>query len=296
MKIAFVGKGGSGKSTVSWLFSNHLAQQQADVLAIDADYNMDLLHNFHLSEADVPHYINTAEKDFYEYLQLQETDMYVDIPSKSDLPQFTFSPPDWFTKKYSFAINSSQSLRMMVTGMVPQDMLYGHRCGHAYISSLKYYIPLLHCATNEHVIIDAVAGTDLVSYGMFLGCDAVVVVVEETPHSVGVYDQISGITDTFSIPTFVVINKFRDTGRIKDFIATQADTIVGTIPFSESIIDYKYSDVAPNVKAVLGGIQEKLETHAFDTSAQWQRHVKWRKQYEMQLSENKKKAFQFIAT
>lgn len=51
MKIAFVGKGGSGKSTVTWLFASHLAKNSSAVLAIDADYNLDLLHNFHLTEA-----------------------------------------------------------------------------------------------------------------------------------------------------------------------------------------------------------------------------------------------------
>jgi CO dehydrogenase maturation factor len=45
MKIAFVGKGGSGKTTISALFTRYLAAQGVPVLAIDADINQ------HLSEA-----------------------------------------------------------------------------------------------------------------------------------------------------------------------------------------------------------------------------------------------------
>jgi len=42
MKVAFVGKGGSGKTTLSALFSRYLASQQLPVLAIDADINQHL--------------------------------------------------------------------------------------------------------------------------------------------------------------------------------------------------------------------------------------------------------------
>jgi cellulose biosynthesis protein BcsQ len=42
MKIAFAGKGGSGKTTLSSLFVRHLAAQGLPVVAIDADINQHL--------------------------------------------------------------------------------------------------------------------------------------------------------------------------------------------------------------------------------------------------------------
>ncbi len=42
MKIAFVGKGGSGKSTITALFVHHLIKQKQQVLAVDADINQHL--------------------------------------------------------------------------------------------------------------------------------------------------------------------------------------------------------------------------------------------------------------
>lgn len=45
MRIAFVGKGGSGKTTLSALFSRQLARSGAPVLAVDGDINQ------HLAEA-----------------------------------------------------------------------------------------------------------------------------------------------------------------------------------------------------------------------------------------------------
>ena len=42
MKIAFVGKGGSGKTTLAALFARYAAEQDRPVLAIDADINQHL--------------------------------------------------------------------------------------------------------------------------------------------------------------------------------------------------------------------------------------------------------------
>src|SRR4051794_595649 len=50
MKVAFVGKGGSGKTTLSSLFIRHLAVAGAPVVAIDADINQHLGVALGLSE------------------------------------------------------------------------------------------------------------------------------------------------------------------------------------------------------------------------------------------------------
>ncbi|GAA4126965.1 hypothetical protein GCM10022416_01200 [Actinomadura keratinilytica] len=42
VKVAFVGKGGSGKTTLSSLFIRHLAAEGVPVVAIDADINQHL--------------------------------------------------------------------------------------------------------------------------------------------------------------------------------------------------------------------------------------------------------------
>ncbi len=52
MKIAFVGKGGSGKTTLSSLFIRHLAAAGAPVIAIDADINQHLGPALGLDEAE----------------------------------------------------------------------------------------------------------------------------------------------------------------------------------------------------------------------------------------------------
>ncbi len=54
MKIAVVGKGGSGKSSVSWLLTEHILQNSnKKVLAIDADYNMDFSYLLAPEKTDI---------------------------------------------------------------------------------------------------------------------------------------------------------------------------------------------------------------------------------------------------
>lgn len=52
MKIAFVGKGGSGKTTLSSLFVRHLAATAQPVVAVDADINQHLGPALGLDESE----------------------------------------------------------------------------------------------------------------------------------------------------------------------------------------------------------------------------------------------------
>jgi CO dehydrogenase maturation factor len=53
MRVAFVGKGGSGKTTLSALFSRHLARSGAPVVAIDGDINQHLAYALGLGEDEI---------------------------------------------------------------------------------------------------------------------------------------------------------------------------------------------------------------------------------------------------
>jgi len=293
MKIAFVGKGGSGKSTVSWLYSNALARGGSKVMAIDADYNMDLAHNLGWSEAVATNYIHSAESDFYKYQGLSEKDMYVDITNKKNLKKFFLEPKDYFTRKYTLP-TSNKNIDLMITGGVNEELLYGHRCSHAYVTSLKYYIPLLELSQDQEVVVDSVAGTDMVSYGMYLGVDAVVVVVEPHRNSIGVYKQIAQLCNEFGIPVYAVGNKVRNDADLSFMQNDIGDKLLESFDFDEALMDYDPETISD--KAFLGAqkLHKTLHSLNFDASEQWLRHKTWKKKYDLQMEQKKSESFQFV--
>lgn len=293
MKIAFVGKGGSGKSTISWLYSNALTRDARKVLAVDADYNMDLAHNLGWSEAVATNYIHSAESDFYKYQGLSEKDMYVDITNKKNLKKFTLEPKDSFTEKYTLS-TSDKNIDLMITGGVNEELLYGHRCSHAYVTSLKYYIPLLELSPHQEVVVDSVAGTDMVSYGMYLGVDAVVVVVEPHRNSIGVYRQIAQLCNEFGIPVYAVGNKVRND---KDLLFLQndiGDKLLESFDFDEALMDYDPETISADAIRRANKLQKTLRDMEFDASKQWFRHKTWKEKYDMQMEQKKLESFQFV--
>jgi CO dehydrogenase maturation factor len=277
MKIAVVGKGGSGKSTISWLLVNQLSRKN-NVLAIDADYNMDLVHNLGSSE-DIS-FLNHSEKDFYAYQSLASDELYANLPKRTNLKKFSFSPNDTFTEKYAREIKKNISL--MAGGRFHEDSLYGQRCSHAYLAPLKYYLSLLTLPSNSFVIIDSVAGTDMVAYGLYLGVDAVICSVEPNKNSMNVFHQIKMITTQFDIPLFIVINKSLPSPEMDEFKKKYKLMILGEIPIDAEIIKNNMAGLSQKTKEALEDIEEAIKKKLKPATNVWNRLVAWRENYELQ--------------
>ncbi|WP_344927401.1 AAA family ATPase, partial [Streptosporangium carneum] len=69
MRVAFVGKGGSGKTTLSALFARYVASQGAPVVAIDADINQHLGMALGMDEAELPLPMGAHLTEIKEYLR-----------------------------------------------------------------------------------------------------------------------------------------------------------------------------------------------------------------------------------
>lgn len=254
MKIAFVGKGGSGKSSVSWLAVKTIEDMGSFVLAVDADHNMDLTSNLGLDPENTP-LMHATEKKFMKHIGVQKVS---DALSKdeSSLPSFTTNPKDNYTE--SITVSVSDRISLINIGLGSPDVMFAGKCAHGLSGSLKYYLGLLD-EKDDFVVIDSVAGADMLNYGLYAGIDAVIGVVEPHRNSIKVFEQIQDICRKSLIPCFAVVNKPTENDFYKDFISKNSEKILGEIPFDENVMNYNYVKVKEITKEHMRSVIEKVK-------------------------------------
>ena len=230
MIIGFLGKGGSGKSTLSTQFT-HFLNTKGSVLAIDADHNMDLTYN--LGQTEKMPYIGHGLNDILDALHVEHHHTYRDIFDRDDVqPVFRLDPIDSLTNKLSVLLPNT--IRLMSTGPHNDDILYGKSCSHILTTPLKVYLPLLELRENEFVVIDEKAGTDGAGTGVVTGFDIAVIAVEPTRYGIKAAMQIAEILDFYQTPYVYVSNKIFD-DEDKALVTKELSDVVGFIPFEKSL-------------------------------------------------------------
>jgi CO dehydrogenase nickel-insertion accessory protein CooC1 len=248
MKLAFVGKGGSGKSSLSWLAALVLRENGTRTLLVDADHNMDLAHGYGVTVDDTTPTLHRAHDAFRVAVGQREDTRWSDIIlDNRTLPSFTLSPKDPFTASVARALNDTTDL--IIVGLGAEDVLFSGRCAHGHSAPLKYYLPLLTLRPHEACIIDGVAGVDMMNFGLFNGADAIVVAVEDHQRSVRVFHEIARIASHSGIPVFAALNK--DTGTPLTVAATISEHLVGRIGEDEGVRHGTASKVATDTKAAM---------------------------------------------
>lgn len=192
MKIAFVGKGGSGKTTLAAAFSSHAENNNHPLLTIDADLNMHLgeLLGFPAlpPEKHISH-PNTA-KTIRAYLKGNNTR----IKSPDHFKKTT--PPG--TGSRLLSVHSSNTLfenyahvrgntKNMTVGTYSEEGI-GTSCYHNNLAILENI--LSHTIEDGGiVVVDMVAGIDAFASSLHAQFDLLVLVVEPTKRSIEVFNQ-----------------------------------------------------------------------------------------------------------
>jgi len=218
MVIGFLGKGGSGKSSMSSQMALWLNQQSKVVLAIDADHNMDLSYN--LSGGEVPQleYLSQSLKVLQESVGLSPEQKYSEAFLLDVDTRFLLNPLSKEIDDYSGVLDSG--IRLMVAGPQTDIVLYGKACSHVLTTPLKILLPLLELKEDEVVVVDEKAGADGVTTGIVTGIDVGVIVCEPALHSIKTAKQISELMDFYETPYIFVGNKITSS-EDKDFIASK---------------------------------------------------------------------------
>ncbi|MFF3325792.1 ATP-binding protein [Streptomyces sp. NPDC002889] len=215
MKIAFVGKGGSGKTTLSSLFIRHLAANEAPVVAMDADINQHLGSALGLDEAQsaaLPA-MGTQLSLIKDYLRgtnpriaSAETMIKTTPPGQgSRMLRITEDNPVYDACARTVRLDDGD-IRLMVTGPFSESDL-GVSCYHSKVGAVELCLNHLVDGADEYVVVDMTAGSDSFASGMFTRFDMTFLVAEPTCKGVSVYRQYKEYARDFGIGLKVVGNK-----------------------------------------------------------------------------------------
>lgn len=235
MRIAFLGKGGSGKTTISASFITFLKTKTNHVLAIDADVNMHLKNTLGMNGT-----IDTLSKympDILEYVRGKRTDL-------KNMEMIETTPPalnsrfivpqasDPVIQRYAL---QEENISLLTVGTY-EDKDVGNSCYHGKLGRLQVILHHMLDTNDEYVIVDATAGIDTLGTSLFLAYDLSIFVVEPTQKSIEVYLEYKKIAKKYDLPLSVVANKIldeEDKAFIRKFIPDE--DILGYLPYSNHI-------------------------------------------------------------
>ncbi len=211
MKIAFVGKGGSGKTTLSSLFVRHLAASGAPVVAVDADINQHLGVALGLSEDEAAAIPPMGERlpEIKAYLRGSNPR----IASAESMVKTT--PPGRGSRLlrlggrdpvHSGLAVDAAGARLMVTGPFTDDDL-GVACYHSKTGAVELYLNHLVDGPGEYAVVDCTAGAESFASGMFTRFDLTFLVAEPTRKGVAVYRQWTDYAADYDVALRVIGNK-----------------------------------------------------------------------------------------
>jgi CO dehydrogenase maturation factor len=240
MKIAIVGKGGVGKTTLAAVLARWLASLGREVIAVDADPDGNLASALGVSEDRKPQPIAHMRELILERTGASDQGaglMFKLNPEVSDLPE-------------RFSVDA-EGVKLLVLGTVETG---GKGCMCPEGAVLKALMQHLLLRVADEVILDMEAGLEHMGRASASGVDALVAVVEPGMRSVQTATRIQKLASDIGVRrTFVVINKIGDHHQ-RDVLegALRGQIIVGMLPFD--------ADLA---RADLEGRPVDLDTPAF---------------------------------
>ena len=270
MRVAFVGKGGSGKTTLSSLLVRYLAGEGLPVIAIDADINQHLAEA--LGASGQPPAMGGRLAEIKEYLRgdnpriTSAAAMVKTTPPGRGSRLLRFGGPD---PVHDLAVTVPCGARLMATGPFGDDDI-GVACYHSKTGAVELYLNHLLDLPGEYVVVDCTAGAESFASGLFTRFDLTFLVCEPTRKGTGVYRQWAGYAADYHVPLAVIGNKVQD-GNDTAFLREHAgDALVACIGHAPAVRameqgrPFRLGDLGPDVQASIAALRGALDDRERD--------------------------------
>jgi CO dehydrogenase maturation factor len=211
MRVAFVGKGGSGKTTLSSLFSRYLSSTGAPVVAIDADINQHLGVMLGLSEAEA----TLLPAMGLEIDRIKDYLRGTNPRIASSISMIKTTPPGSGSRLinvrednpiYAYFAREVAGTKVLATGPFNEDDI-GLHCYHSKVGAVELLLNHLLDSEGEYVVVDMMAGADSFASGLFTKFDLTFLVAEPTRKSLSVYKQYKTYIADYDVRLKVIGNK-----------------------------------------------------------------------------------------
>jgi len=240
MRTAFVGKGGSGKSTLTALFIEYLQKQEKQFLAVDADINQ---HLAELIDADFE-----AELAISKSENSKEVREYVkgDNSRIEDQSNVVKSTPPGRGSKFVKLEEENKILSDLATEYGDNWFMHigtyekegiGASCYHTSLTSFENILSHLKLEEDEWLVSDMVAGTDAFANTLHAQFDLIVLVVEPTPEGIKVYEQYRELSQEAGVfENVAVVGNKVDCKHDREYLQEHIDSeIIGYLPRKSEI-------------------------------------------------------------
>ena len=235
MRISILGKGGSGKTTITTTLINYVKDKVPNLLAIDGDVNVHL--GTCLGISTKPLALGDRYEEVFTYLFQNRKDTNLPkigtVPPSDDSTFVRINKTDPFIKR--FAVNNDSVFLLNIDTY--QETEVGINCFHGRIHTLELLLHYLLDSPQDMVFVDSTAGIDTVATSMHFSSDLYIFVVEPTSKSIGVYTDykaiIQPLIDSGDVCLKVVVNKLYD--------ATDMEFINNYIAKEDILTSFSYS-------------------------------------------------------